>query len=111
MGVDKRTGERVHTLTSEQEAGRGMSKFGAMKQQRAERAGAIGDSPDAAAAMPASRAATRQGKKAVSAYFSPEVSRGLNVLAAEQGTTLQALLGEAIDLLMRHHGKHPFGER
>jgi hypothetical protein len=47
----------------------------------------------------------------VSAYFSPEVSRGLNMLAAEQGTTLQALLGEAIDLLMRQHGKHPFGER
>ncbi len=88
-----------------------MSKFGAMKQQRAEKAGAAGDSPDPAAAIPASRAATRQGKKAVSAYFSPEVSRGLNVLAAEQGTTLQALLGEAIDLLMRHHGKHPFGER
>jgi hypothetical protein len=35
----------------------------------------------------------------------------LNMLAAEQGTTLQALLGEAIDLLMRQHGKHPFGER
>jgi len=85
-----------------------MSKFGAMKQQRAEKAGAIGDSPDP---TPATRAQTRQGKKAVSAYFSPEVSRGLNMLAAEQGTTLQALLGEAIDLLMRQHGKHPFGER
>jgi hypothetical protein len=86
-----------------------MSKFGAMKQQRAEKAGAIGDSPDQATV--ATRAQTRQGKKAVSAYFSPEVSRGLNMLAAEQGTTLQALLGEAIDLLMRQHGKHPFGER
>ena len=77
-----------------------MSKFGAMKQQRAEKAGAIGDSPDPTTATPATRA-----------YFSPEVSRGLNMLAAEQGTTLQALLGEAIDLLMRQHGKHPFGER
>jgi hypothetical protein len=88
-----------------------MSKFGAMKQQRAEKVGAIGDSPDPTTATPTARAQARQGKKAVSAYFSPEVSRGLNVLAAEQGTTLQALLGEAIDLLMRHHGKHPFGER
>jgi hypothetical protein len=88
-----------------------MSKFGAMKQQRAEKAGAIGDSPDPTTAPRASRAQARQGKKAVSAYFSPEVSRGLNMLAAEQGTTLQALLGEAIDLLMRQHGKHPFGER
>ncbi|WP_010189082.1 ribbon-helix-helix domain-containing protein [Sphingomonas sp. PAMC 26605] len=88
-----------------------MSKFGAMKQQRAEKSGAIGASPGLTTATPTTRAQTRQGKKAVSAYFSPEVSRGLNMLAAEQGTTLQALLGEAIDLLMRQHGKHPFGER
>ena len=53
------------------------------------------------------RSAARHGKKAVSAYFSLEVSRGLNVLAAENGTTLQALMGEAIDLLMRQYGKHP----
>lgn len=90
-----------------------MSKFGAMRQQRAERA----KPPEVNTDLPvsegatASRAAARQGKKAVSAYFSPEVSRGLNVLAAENATTLQALMGEAIDLLMRQYGKHPFGER
>jgi hypothetical protein len=82
-----------------------------MKQQRAEKASVIGESADLAEAIPAPRATNRQGKKAVSAYFSPDVSRGLNMLAAEQGTTLQALLGEAIDLLMRQHSKHPFGER
>ena len=94
-----------------------MSKFGAMKQQRAERvrvpeasAPASGSDGLAPASAP-TRAAARQGKKAVSAYFSSEVSRGLNVLAAENETTLQALLGEAIDLLMRQYGKHPFGER
>ena len=92
-----------------------MSKFGAMKQQRAERtrvpeASAPASGSDGPAPAPA-RAAARQGKKAVSAYFSSEVSRGLNVLAAENETTLQALLGEAIDLLMRQYGKHPFGER
>lgn len=92
-----------------------MSKFGAMKQQRAERARVADTSravpgPVAEGAAPA-RSTARQGKKAVSAYFSPEVSRGLNVLAAENETTLQALLGQAIDLLMRQYGKHPFGER
>ena len=90
-----------------------MSKFGAMKQQRAERARVADTSrpgPAAESEAPA-RPTARQGKKAVSAYFSPEVSRGLNVLAAENETTLQALLGEAIDLLMRQYGKHPFGER
>ncbi len=88
-----------------------MSKFGAMKQQRVEKASAAAESGDPAESPPTPRATNRQGKKAVSAYFSPDVSRGLNMLAAEQGTTLQALLGEAIDLLMRQHGKHPFGER
>lgn len=90
-----------------------MSKFGAMKQQRAERAKVpeLDTSAPVSDGVTVSRAAARQGKKAVSAYFSPEVSRGLNVLAAENSTTLQALLGEAIDLLMRQYGKHPFGER
>ena len=89
-----------------------MSKFGAMRQQRAERANVEPSAsvPPIEGAAPV-RSAARQGKKAVSAYFSPEVSRGLNVLAAENGTTLQALMGEAIDLLMRQYGKHPFGER
>jgi hypothetical protein len=89
-----------------------MSKFGAMRQQRAERAKVEPSLPASVTegAAPV-RSVARQGKKAVSAYFSPEVSRGLNVLAAENGTTLQALLGEAIDLLMRQYGKHPFGER
>ena len=87
-----------------------MSKFGAMKQQRADKAAVPIESPAPSSAAPA-RSPNRQGKKAVSAYFSPDVSRGLNMLAAEKGTTLQALLGEAIDLLMRQHGKHPFGER
>ncbi len=89
-----------------------MSKFGAMRQQRAERAKPEQATPTTVTegTTPA-RSAARQGKKAVSAYFSPEVSRGLNVLAAENGTTLQALIGEAIDLLMRQYGKHPFGER
>lgn len=89
-----------------------MSKFGAMRQQRAERAKVESISPiSTPEGSPPARSAARQGKKAVSAYFSPEVSRGLNVLAAENGTTLQALMGEAIDLLMRQYGKHPFGER
>ena len=90
-----------------------MSKFGAMKQQRAERARVADTSRPAVVAEGEApvRPLARQGKKAVSAYFSPEVSRGLNVLAAENETTLQALLGEAIDLLMRQDGKHPFGER
>ena len=54
---------------------------------------------------------SRQGKRVISGHFSPELSRGLNMLAVEQDKTVQALLGEAIDLLMRQYDRHPFGER
>jgi len=47
----------------------------------------------------------------VGGHFSTDLSRAVNILAAEQGTTVQALVGEALDLLMRHYGKHPLGER
>lgn len=57
------------------------------------------------------RAKARVGKRAVVGYFSPELARTLNVMATERDTTLQAILGEAIDLWLRENGKHPFGER
>lgn len=53
----------------------------------------------------------REGKKAVVGYFSPAVSRALHQVALDTDSSIQALLGEAIDDLMRKHGKHPFGER
>ena len=53
----------------------------------------------------------RQGKKALIAYFSPHVSKALRQMALDEDTTMQALLGEAVDLLMRARGKHPLGER
>ena len=65
-------------------------------------------------AVPAKKsqlAAIRTGKRNVSAYFSANLQQGLRILAAEQDKTLQFLMGEAIDLLMRQYGKHPFGER
>jgi hypothetical protein len=57
------------------------------------------------------RAKARVGKRAVVGYFSPELARTLNVMATERDTTLQAILGEAIDLWLREQGKHPFGEQ
>ncbi len=63
------------------------------------------------ASSPAAKAPGRAGKKAVSGYFTPDVSRGLHQLALERDTNLQALMGEAFDDLMRKYGKHPFGER
>jgi hypothetical protein len=57
------------------------------------------------------RRPAREGKKGVLGHFSPELSRALNIMAIEEGSTVQALMGEAFDLLMRARGKHPFGER
>jgi len=68
--------------------------------------------PEAPVAVQSStRAKARVGKRALVGYFSPELSRTLNIMATERDTTLQAILGEAIDLWLRENGKHPFGER
>ena len=67
--------------------------------------------PEIEAARATSARPSRHGKRVISGHFSPELSRGLNMLAVEQDKTVQALLGEAIDLLMRQYDRHPFGER
>jgi hypothetical protein len=70
-----------------------------------------GTDPGAAREVHRKRRPAREGKKGVLGHFSPELSRALNIMAIEEGTTVQALMGEAFDLLMRARGKHPFGER
>ena len=75
---------------------------------------AVEPSPAASISAPETgnkRRPAREGKKGVLGHFSPELSRALNILAIEESTTVQALMGEAFDLLMRARGKHPFGER
>lgn len=59
----------------------------------------------------------REGKVPIGGYFSPELSKALHQLALDESASgqprvkIQALLGEAIDLLLRNRGRHPFGER
>jgi hypothetical protein len=84
-----------------------MSRFSANQAEHTARIATEWEGPQSAT----SGSPGRIGKKAVSGYFSPEVSRGLHLLALEQETSLQALMGEAFDDLMRKYGKHPFGER
>lgn len=64
-----------------------------------------------AARAPAARAKAREGKKPVIGYFSEDLSRELRMLSAIEGRTMQALLGEAIDLLMTDRGRNRFNER
>ncbi|MEY3233860.1 MAG: hypothetical protein RL230_1131 [Pseudomonadota bacterium] len=53
----------------------------------------------------------RDGRVMVAGYFSPELSRSLRILAAERDVTVQHLVGEGLDFVLRHYGKHPMGER
>lgn len=80
-----------------------MNRFDAIRTERVRPAAVPDEAPGAAVG--------RIGKKAVSAYFSREMSRALHLLALEQDRSLQALMGEAFDDLLRKYGKHPFGER
>ena len=85
-----------------------VSRFAAIKgSHAARRAPAEPTAEETASTKPGARS----GKKLVSAHFSTELSRALHLLALEQNLTLQALMGEAFDDLMRKYGKHPFGER
>jgi hypothetical protein len=54
---------------------------------------------------------SRAGKRTIAGHFSERLSKRLNVIAVEENTTVQALLGEAIDMLIRSRGGHPYGER
>lgn len=47
----------------------------------------------------------RDGRRFVGAHFPPEVARQLKLIAAEDDTTIQALLEEAIDLLFVKKGR------
>ncbi len=64
------------------------------------------------AAIPASTPAkARQGKTMIAGYFSPELARAIKMLAVERGVTVQAIIGEGLDAVLRQHQRHPFGER
>lgn len=54
--------------------------------------------------------ASRQGRKAVSGYFRPEMSFALHMLARRQSRSLQAVMAEAFDDLLRKYGESPIGD-
>ena len=69
------------------------------------------DSPAPSAERPASGRTkpSRDGKKAISGYFDPDLSTALQILALERKVSLQDLMGEAFDDVLRKYGKHPVG--
>ena len=57
-------------------------------------------------ATPANTPPSRQGKKAITGFFDPIVSRQLKQLALDEDKTVQSLLSEALnDLFIKHNHK------
>lgn len=61
--------------------------------------------PEAAPA----RAQSREGRKQIAGFFTPEMSFAMHMLARRQGRSLQALMAEAFDDVLRKHGETPVG--
>ena len=53
----------------------------------------------------------RAGRKAIAASFSPEMSLAMHVCARTHGLSLQELMGEAFDDVLRKYGQSPVGGR
>jgi hypothetical protein len=54
--------------------------------------------------------ARRQGRKQIAGFFTPEMSFAMHTLARRQGRSLQALMAEAFNDVLRKHGESPIGE-
>lgn len=50
---------------------------------------------------------SRQGKKAITGFFDPAVSKQLKQIGLEEDKTLQALMAEALNDLFEKYGKSP----
>lgn len=61
-------------------------------------------------ARPESRAESRVGRKQIAGFFTPEMSFAMHMLARRQGRSLQALMAEAFNDVLRKHGESPIGE-
>ena len=53
---------------------------------------------------------SREGRKQIAGFFSPEMSFAMHMLARRQGRSLQALMAEAFNDVLRKHGESPIGE-
>lgn len=58
----------------------------------------------------ATGAPSRQGKKAMTGYFSPEMSFAMHVTSRKHGLTLQDAMGEAFNDWLRKMGESPVGK-
>ena len=71
----------------------------------------VGQTPNQAGGPGAiSGPASRQGRKQIAGFFTPEMSFAMHTLARRQGRSLQALMAEAFNDVLRKHGESPIGD-
>ena len=58
----------------------------------------------------ATRPVSREGRKQIAGFFSPDMSLAMHMLARRQGRSLQALMAEAFNDVLRKHGESPIGD-
>ena len=56
------------------------------------------------------RPVSREGRKQIAGFFSPEMSFAMHTLARRQGRSLQTLMAEAFNDVLRKHGESPIGD-
>lgn len=56
------------------------------------------------------RPASREGRKQIAGFFTPDMSLAMHMLARRQGRSLQALMAEAFNDVLRKYGESPVGE-
>lgn len=83
-----------------------MSKFGNLKKTTTN-----APAPVAQIVPPSNPSvqANRQGRKAISGYFSPEMSYAMRMTAMQRGITLEKAMAEAFDMWLRQNGASPIG--
>lgn len=58
----------------------------------------------------ANRPESRVGRKQIAGFFTPEMSFAMHMLARRQDKSLQALMAEAFNDVLRKYGESPIGE-
>lgn len=56
------------------------------------------------------RSNSRAGRKAIAGYFSLEMSLAMHMCARKHGLSLQELMAEAFDEVLRKYGQSPVGK-
>jgi hypothetical protein len=59
---------------------------------------------------PSTAAPSRKGKKAITGFFSPEMSFSMHVAARKNGMTLQDAMADAFNDWLRKMGESPVGK-